>query len=66
MMVIQGTNNPIVPQIESDQIVASLKKRGRPVEYLMFPDEGHGQSKCDNILKSITSQVRFLKRYLQP
>jgi dipeptidyl aminopeptidase/acylaminoacyl peptidase len=33
-----------VLQAESDEIVAAAKKNGVPVEYVLFPDEGHGFS----------------------
>ncbi len=48
MMVQQGVNDPRVPQSESDQIVAGLKKTGTPVWYLVFADEGHGFLKKPN------------------
>jgi dipeptidyl aminopeptidase/acylaminoacyl peptidase len=64
LMVVQGANDPVVPKIESDQIVDSMKKRGRPAEYLLFPDEGHGLSKRENILKAYPAIVEFLKKYL--
>ena len=42
VMVLQGANDPRVLQIESDEIVAELKKNNTIVEYLIFYDEGHG------------------------
>lgn len=45
MLVIQGANDPRVVKAESDQIVEALNKKGRPVEYIVLDDEGHGFSK---------------------
>jgi dipeptidyl aminopeptidase/acylaminoacyl peptidase len=64
LMVVQGANDPVVPKIESEQIVESMKKRGRATEYLLFPDEGHGLNKRENILKAYPAIVQFLKKYL--
>ncbi|HEY9857736.1 MAG TPA: S9 family peptidase, partial [Stenomitos sp.] len=55
LMVIQGANDPRVPKTEADQIVASLKGRSHPVEYLLFDDEGHGVVKLPNRIKSFTA-----------
>jgi dipeptidyl aminopeptidase/acylaminoacyl peptidase len=64
LMVVQGANDPVVPKIEAEQIVESMRKRGRPVEYLLFPNEGHGLSKRENILRAYPAMVQFLNRYL--
>jgi dipeptidyl aminopeptidase/acylaminoacyl peptidase len=42
LMVLQGANDPRVLQIESDEIVAAVRKNNVPVEYVVFEDEGHG------------------------
>ena len=41
-IVLHGANDTNVPVVEAEQVVESLKKRGVPVEYVLFPDEGHG------------------------
>ena len=48
MLVIHGANDPRVPVEEAEQIVAALKKRMVPVEYLRYEDEGHGLAKLKN------------------
>ncbi|MBN9791749.1 S9 family peptidase [Pseudonocardia sp. TMWB2A] len=48
LLVAQGANDVRVVQAESDNIVASLRKRGVPVEYLLAPDEGHGFANPQN------------------
>lgn len=42
IIVFQGTDDEVVPQDQSDSIVASLKRRGIPHEYHLFEGEGHG------------------------
>ena len=45
-------------------MVANLKQRGVPVEYILFPDEGHGWRKTPNRVKSTVEMVKFFARYL--
>ncbi len=65
MMVIGGANDPRVPIEESEQIVAALKQRGIPVEYLRYEDEGHGLAKLKNRLDAYPKMAAFLDRYLK-
>jgi dipeptidyl aminopeptidase/acylaminoacyl peptidase len=48
MLVMQGSNDPRVPQSESDQVVAGIRAKGVPVGYVVFSDEGHGFLKKHN------------------
>jgi dipeptidyl aminopeptidase/acylaminoacyl peptidase len=42
LFVVHGANDPRVPVGEAEQIVAALRARNVPVEYMRFEDEGHG------------------------
>lgn len=48
MLVMQGANDPRVPQAESDQVVTRLRENGNDVWYVLFADEGHGFQKKEN------------------
>lgn len=48
MLVMQGSNDPRVPQSESDQVVAGIRAKGVFVGYVVFADEGHGFLKKPN------------------
>jgi dipeptidyl aminopeptidase/acylaminoacyl peptidase len=65
MMVIHGANDPRVPIGEAEQIVAALKKRNVPVEYLRYEDEGHGLAKLKNRLDAYPKMIEFLDKYLK-
>jgi dipeptidyl aminopeptidase/acylaminoacyl peptidase len=65
LMVLQGANDPRVLQVESDEIVAAAKRNGVPVEYVVFPDEGHGFVKKENEISGYTKVIGFLDRYLK-
>ena len=66
LFVVQGANDPRVIKPESDEIVAAVKKNGVPVEYVVFPDEGHGFSKKKNQMESNRRILEFLDKYLAP
>lgn len=63
-MVQHGANDTNVPVIEAEQIVNTLKSRGVPVEYILFPDEGHGFRKIPNRIRSTSEMVRFFREHL--
>ncbi len=65
VMVLQGANDPRVLQVESDEIVAAIKKNDVPVEYVLFPDEGHGFRKKENEIKGYGQILTFLDTYLK-
>ncbi|HSP88221.1 MAG TPA: alpha/beta fold hydrolase [Ignavibacteriaceae bacterium] len=65
VMVLQGANDPRVLKVESDEIVEAMKKNNVPVEYLVFPDEGHGFVKKENEIKGYGAIVIFLDKYLK-
>jgi dipeptidyl aminopeptidase/acylaminoacyl peptidase len=64
LMIAQGANDPRVKQAESDQIVAAMRKNSKAVEYLVFPDEGHGFARPENRLKFYAAAEGFLAKYL--
>ena len=64
MLILQGSNDPRVPQGESDQVVAKLRGLGRRVEYVVYPDEGHGFTKKKNADDAYGRIVDFLTREL--
>ncbi|TBW28521.1 S9 family peptidase [Gramella sp. KN1008] len=65
IMVLQGANDPRVLQVESDEIVAAVKNNDVPVEYMVFPDEGHGFIKKENEIKGYRQIRLFLDKYLK-
>jgi dipeptidyl aminopeptidase/acylaminoacyl peptidase len=65
VLVIQGANDPRVLQVESDEMVAAVKANDVPVEYVLFPDEGHGFAKRENRIAASEAFVKFLDQYLR-
>jgi dipeptidyl aminopeptidase/acylaminoacyl peptidase len=60
LFVVHGANDPRVPVGEAEQIVAALRARNVPVEYLRFEDEGHGLIKRANRIRAYPEIARFL------
>jgi dipeptidyl aminopeptidase/acylaminoacyl peptidase len=65
LLVLQGQNDPRVIKPESDDIVAAVKTSGVPVEYIVFPDEGHGFTKKKNQAEGYLAALNFLDKYLK-
>lgn len=65
LLVVQGKNDPRVLQIESDELVAAVKANGVPVEYLVFPDEGHGFLRKANRVSASEAYLKFLDQHLR-
>ena len=65
LLVVQGANDPRVLKIESDEMVAAVRANGTPVEYVVFPDEGHGFRRRENRVAAQEAYLRFLNRYVR-
>ena len=63
-IVLHGANDTNVPVVEAEQVVSTLKKNGVPVEYVLFPDEGHGFRKLPNRVRAQVEMTAFFLRYL--
>ena len=62
--MVHGANDPRVKQHESDQIVVALRQKGKAVEYVVAPDEGHG-FRAPNTRKALAvAMERFLAKHL--
>jgi dipeptidyl aminopeptidase/acylaminoacyl peptidase len=63
-LVLHGANDTNVPVVEAQQVVETLKKRGVPVDLVLFPDEGHGFRKTPNRVRSTVATVEWFDKYL--
>jgi dipeptidyl aminopeptidase/acylaminoacyl peptidase len=64
LLVAQGGNDPQVKKPQSDQLVDALGSRGATVTYLVFPDEGHGFTRPQNVLALRAVTEQFLAQCL--
>lgn len=64
ILIAHGTNDVRVQKSASDQIVAALREREIPYEYMVFDDEGHGFRHPENQLRFFRTVERFLATHL--
>jgi dipeptidyl aminopeptidase/acylaminoacyl peptidase len=64
LLIGQGANDPRVKVAESDQIVEAMRRNGKPVEYVLYPDEGHGFQRPENRLHFFAITEQFLAKHL--
>lgn len=64
VIVFQGEDDNVVPQSQSDSIVAALRSSGVPHEYHVYAGEGHGFRKPETIEAYLTATLKFLERYV--
>ena len=64
LLVVQGANDVRVVKAEADNIVAALRARGVPVEYLIADDEGHGFQNPENVMAMFRALERHFAKYL--
>ena len=64
LLVIQGDHDVRVPQEESEQIVETVRRNEGVVEYIVFPEEGHGIQRLPHRLELARRTVAFLDEHL--
>lgn len=65
LLVLQGANDPRVKPIESQSIVDKVRANHVPVQYVVFPDEGHGFRKKANQIAAYKAIRAFLDRFVR-
>ncbi len=64
-MILQGSLDPRILQVESDKMVEAARNNGVYVEYVLFDDEGHGFVKKENQIEGYGKVLIFLNEYLK-
>jgi dipeptidyl aminopeptidase/acylaminoacyl peptidase len=64
LLIGHGANDPRVKLSESEKIVAELRTRGRPITFVVYPDEGHGFARPENNQDFFGRVEEFLAKYL--
>ncbi|MGH8185854.1 MAG: alpha/beta hydrolase family protein, partial [Steroidobacteraceae bacterium] len=64
LFVYAGANDPRVPRSESDMIVAAVRKKGVPVEYMVKDNEGHSLARKESQVEFYSRSARFLEKHL--
>ena len=64
MIVLQGSEDAVVPPNQSEMIVEALVARGIPVSYLLFEGEQHGFRKAENVVRALEAELVFFGEIL--
>lgn len=64
VIIFQGEDDRVVPRSQSDEIVASLARRGVPHEYHLYPGEGHGFRKIETLEHFYKTTEKFLRQHV--
>jgi dipeptidyl aminopeptidase/acylaminoacyl peptidase len=64
LLIAHGANDPRIKQTESDQLVRAAARKGSPVTYVLYADEGHGFARPENRLSFYAISEAFLAQCL--
>ena len=64
MLVLQGTEDDVVPPVQAEIIVAALRERAIPHAYLLFEGEGHGFRRAETLVRAREAELSFYAQVL--
>jgi dipeptidyl aminopeptidase/acylaminoacyl peptidase len=64
LLIVHGANDVRVKASESEQMVAAMRAANKPVEYFLYPDEGHRQWRPENKFHFYAKAEEFLAKHL--
>jgi dipeptidyl aminopeptidase/acylaminoacyl peptidase len=64
LIVLQGSEDAVVPPTQSEAIVDALRQRKVPVAYLLFDGEQHGFRRAENIRRALDAELSFYAQVL--
>ena len=62
---MQGEIDFVVPKEQAEAIYHGIKQRGGEVEYKLYPGEGHGWRKEENMRDACERELAFYERILK-
>ena len=65
LLVQQGENDIRVPPGQAKQVVEALKKKGNTVDFVFYPEEGHGFYKREHQQDLLQRMVDWFDKYLK-
>jgi dipeptidyl aminopeptidase/acylaminoacyl peptidase len=64
LIVLQGSEDEVVPPAQAEMIVAALAERDIPHAYVRFEGEQHGFRRAENIVRALEAELWFYGRVL--
>lgn len=65
VIFFQGMQDKVVPPNQAETMFSALKRRGLPVAYVTFPDEGHGFRAGESIKMALDGELEFYSRLFE-
>ena len=66
LLLLAGGHDPRCPKSETQQVVDAIKKRGGPVDYKVYENEGHGFARVENQIDAYKRVADFLLAHVVP
>jgi dipeptidyl aminopeptidase/acylaminoacyl peptidase len=60
MLILQGSEDAVVPPAQAEAIRDALAERGVPHAYVLYEGEGHGFRSAETIVHALESELAFL------
>ena len=62
LIVLQGSEDEVVPPNQAEMIVSALAERDIPHAYVLFEGEQHGFRRAENIVRALEAELWFYGR----
>ena len=62
VLLLQGSEDKVVPPIQSERMYEELNAKGSPVAYVLFEGEQHGFRKAESIKRALEIELYFYSR----
>ncbi|NHI16469.1 prolyl oligopeptidase family serine peptidase [Microbacterium excoecariae] len=60
LLILQGSDDPVVPPSQSEALRDAVRANGVPHAYLLFDGEGHGFRRAETIERCFAAELAFL------
>ena len=64
VLFVTGNADRVVQSRHAETLAAELRERGRAVELVSFPREGHSIARPENVIEAYRAMVGFLRRHV--
>ena len=66
MLLLQGSDDPIVPLAQAEGFAAALAAHRVPCTLQVFPGESHGFRRADTVEACLTAELDFYRSLFDP
>jgi len=60
LLILQGTEDRVVPPSQAEAISGALRAHGVPHAYVLYDGEGHGFRRAETVIDSLRRELGFL------